>query len=429
MDSQSVTLPKNDQEWSLWLKLATLNRVETQIFKSLVRRRIQIPPSIFQTLQLRANQVIEQNRKRREEAETLFEDLEKNQIQYILLKGNALSEEIYQDLDYKQMNDFDLLFKSDDLGQLYEIYTDLNYLSAASLTKDFRKQEKHTHHWPPFFSRNMNLFLGTHWNLISPYSKVKIPESLLWKESEYFQFSGRKMKRLSTEMFLIHLCVHLSPYKLGLKELADLYNFIFFFESKINWGKFKSLVVQTHAQDQVFRAFSIVESLFESPRLAEFCTTLSIDVSLEIQEEIKKRTDPPIKALYLRTAQISKIEKNFGFFSLSESPLEKTYFLFKMWRNYLWAPSEECFRLCHEVPSQSWTKRVRVGFQAINQINRAFIQDLGLTVFVLVTLQHHIELAKALAKKMAGRPCKNIAQKADQLGLPLQDLKALSQLE
>ena len=429
LDDEELMLPNLDQEWKNWLSLAVLNRIETQVFNSLTRRNIAVPKNVMQALAERAHTVIEQNRKRRTEAKLLFATLEKERIPFIVLKGNALAQEIYQDLDYKQMNDFDLLFQPKDLDKLEIIYKKMDYLSAASLDPKFRKQEKYSHHWPPFFSRNMHLFLGTHWNLVSPFSKVKIPDEALWKNVESFTFDGQNLQRLGKENFLLHLCVHLSPYKLGLKELADLYNFIFYFEKQIRWDDFIKLVQGTNAEDSTYRAFSILQSLFQSAIIDKVISAIESTVSKSIRSEVRVRTQPPIKALYIRTGHVSKIEKNFGFFSLSDKPSEKAYFLFKMWKNYLWAPWEECFRLCHEIPNPSLLKRLVYSCRSIREINRSFITDLGLKVYVLVTLQHHIELTKAIFNKLIGKPCEGIAQKANKLGLALTDLKNLSQVE
>ncbi len=429
LEEETLVMPNTDEEWANWLSLAVLNRIETQILNSITRRNISVPNKIMQVLAERARTVIEQNKKRRAEAKRLFTVLENEKIPFIVLKGNALAQEIYQDLDYKQMNDFDLLFQSKDLDKLEVIYKQMDYLSAASLDPNFRKQEKYSHHWPPFFSRNMHLFLGTHWNLASPFSKVKIPCEILWKNTESFSFDGQILQRLAKEAFLLHLCVHLSPYKLGLKELADLYNFIFFFEKQIHWDEFLNLAQQTGAEDNVYRAFSILQSLFQSAAIDKIISSVESQVSNTTLKEINIRTQPPIKALYIRTGHVSKIEKNFGFFSLSDKPSEKAYFLFKMWKNYLWAPWEECFRLCHEIPNPSWPKRLIYSWRSIREINRSFITDLGLKVYILVTIQHHIELTKAIFNKIIGKPCEGIAQKAEKLGLALSDLKNLSQVE
>ena len=156
---------------------------------------------------------------------------------------------------------------------------------------------------------------------------------------------------------------------------------------------------------------------------------MTTKVTKSVHDEVQKRTQPPIKALYIRTGHVSKIEKNFGFFSLSDKPSEKAYFLFKMWKNYLWAPWEECFRLCHEIPNSSWLPRFLYSWRSIAEINKSFVTDLGMKVYILVTVQHHIELTKSIFNRLVGKPCEGISQKAEKLGLALTDLKNLSQVE
>src|SRR5207244_3288798 len=109
----------------------------------------------------------------------LFDDLTRQNISFIVLKGNAIAEEIYDDADYKQMNDFDLLFRRQDLHRLAQVYLDFPLQSAAQLGENFRSQEKYSHHWPLFFSPDLKLFIGTHWNIVAPSRNINFPEKWL----------------------------------------------------------------------------------------------------------------------------------------------------------------------------------------------------------------------------------------------------------
>lgn len=421
--------PKTRDEWKAWYDLAVLNRVETQIYQSCLQKKVQIPEPYLSLLKNRSDEITKQNQLRRLEAKKLFSALEKNNIEFLVLKGNAIAQEIYQNLDYKQMNDFDLLFHKKDLDQLLQIYQDLDYLSAAALEEDFRKQEKYSHHWPPFFSRNLHLFIGTHWNVVSPLSSVKISEEFLWQGAESFVYGDRQLKRLSPQNFFFHFCVHLSPFKLGLKELSDIYNFFISIEPHFSVEEFVQVVKKTQSVDPVYRTVKILESLFTSGRLSQLCFMLEPLASDKIRKQVQFRTTPALKTLYLRTSHISKIEKNFGLFSLTESPLEKAHFLGKMWKTYLWPSREESFRLCHQIPNKNPLQRVWVSFLSVVRITQALMQDLGPGIFIFVTLRHHVELTKAVLRKIMGRPCPGLEEKVKRLGLNLADLKALSQLE
>lgn len=424
-----IQLPTSDEQWEKWYGLAVLNRIETQVFKGILKLKITVPTFILKKLKERTSFIIQQNTSRRNEALLLFQKLNSAQIPFLVLKGNAISNEVYGDLDYKQMNDFDLLFKKEHLNELLNVYSNLGLQTAASLSTDFRKQEKYSHHWPPFFSRNLNLFIGTHWNLVSPLTHVKIPEEMLWEKTETFCFDNQMLERLSNNNFLLHLCVHLSNFKLGLKELADLYNFIDHFDSKINWSHFLQMTIDAHAENRVYHALAIVDSLVEIPSVASFLGKLKFYVLASTQKEVQFRISPPVKTLYLRTGHISKIEKNFAYFSLSESPLEKAYFLSKMWKNYLLPPIRERFRLCHEMYQESLWAQFRVSCKSVAKISQSFIHEMGALIFIIVTIRHHTELIKVCWRKLSGKRCRTLEEKALELGLKTDSLKALSQLE
>ena len=62
-----------------------------------------------------------------------------------------------------------------DLDATYDIYEEMRLFSAVELVGGSpRKQEKFSHHAPPFFSRDLKLMVGTHWGLITPLAPYTI---------------------------------------------------------------------------------------------------------------------------------------------------------------------------------------------------------------------------------------------------------------
>lgn len=417
-------LPQSLSGWHRWLECAQHNRIETQVWKNV--QGLELPEFIRTGLAERSQVIRHQNQLRRKEAQRLFDKLAERQIPVVVLKGNAISLEIYKDADYKQMNDFDLLFKREDLDRLAEVYQELGYSTAAALGGNFRDQEKYSHHWPLFFSKDMCLFIGTHWGLVSPFGKIKLNDEEIWQRVRPLT---HQVHRLSIEDSLHHFCVHLSPYKVGIKELSDIYNFLIFHRDDINWNFFSRLVEQSNSQESVFRALSLCQSLFDLPGVNAFLEKLKPFLGKAIKKEMLHRLHPPEKILFTRTTHISKIEKTYALFSLTDAPSEKAFLLGKMWRLYLWPSFSEACRLCHDKPEFSLLRYFKVRSRAPLLISQAFIHDLGVGVFIFVTLRHHWQLGRTLLNFAMARKTRSLKDKAQILGLNFNDVKNLAALE
>ena len=120
-----------------------------------------------------------------------------------------------------------------------------------------RKQEKFSHHAPPFFSRDLKLMVGTHWGLITPLAPYTIDYDAIWSRVVDVDFYGHPAKAMAPEDNLHHLCVHLPYYKCGLRELADIYNLVR--HQPIDWGLFAAEVAKAKTENLVYHALSLVQ--------------------------------------------------------------------------------------------------------------------------------------------------------------------------
>lgn len=421
-------LPKTIEEWEDWLQCVQHNRVESQVYSSILQHQLKIPTWVMTVLFERNQKVRLQNRLRREKFVELLKALKEQQVPVILLKGNALAKEVYGDYDYKQMNDFDLLFQESSLKIVFQIYQDFKYVSLASLGKNPRNQEAYSHHWPPYFNADLTLFLGTHWNLINPFSSIKIHPEDLWNRADTISYEGYPVLRLSKEDFIHHLCIHLSPYKVGVKELADIYNALIHWTS-FNWKIFFEIVEQAKSYNSVYRALSLSQSLISLKNVADFLDSIKEHVDPRILAEVEQRTDVPENILRTRTTHISKIEKTYALFSLSDNPFEKTHLLSRMWRLFLLPPLKEAAHLCFvPYPKNSWNA-LKCRAQAPLLIARALAHEMGWKVFILVSLSHQWNLLRSWLRFLVQPKSVGLREKAKQLGINLTQLTAATTLD
>lgn len=429
--------PESENEIIDFLYLASLNKVGANLYLQIKRLKetfgINVSESLFKPLEETYTKIHSKNIRRLEVGLPVLLEMKKRGVEVIILKGNAIAEEIYGDIGYKPMNDIDILIKKVDIEVVYEIFSDFSLLAAASLEEDIKKQEKYSHHAPPFFNRGFDVFFGTHWDIAAPTRGLSIPIEKFWDEKEEFLLMGEKFLRLSPMHFIFHLCVHLSPAKTGLREVGDILKMIEHRQKDLDVKKFIQLSIDSKATEEVFEALSLVNAIGSYPFVKEVLKELEQFQSESVKERVTKRSSPRHKLLHLRTNYVSKIEKTFALFMLTDAPIEKTYLLAKMWRLYLFVPLKEALKLDYEFEDVSLFKKIKSVLIAPLRISQVFIKDLGLFVFIFVTLRHEWVLltsyGKFIVNFLKGRPTQDLNAYAKKLGLSFNEIKEIQALD
>ena len=430
----NVQLPITAIEQTEFLQLAAHNKVGANLYLQLKRLDYKGNDFLLRALEETYLKVKAKNVQRLKVGIPILVKLKKQGIEVIVLKGNAIAEDIFFDIGYKPMNDIDILVKREDLSAIFEIFQKEHLITAAPLEADFRKQEKYSHHWPPFFDKKLDVFLGTHWDIAAPTRGLKIPIQDFWNCKEEFMLMGETFYRLSPKHFILHLCVHLNSAKTGLREIGDLVAMIEVNENKLDVAEFIQMTTKSHTEKEVFEALSLATALRSFKSIEEILTTLNrLIVDEDFKAMVKKRSSPRHKLLHIRTNYISKIEKTFALFMLTEAPLEKTLLLAKMWRIYLLVPGPEALRLDYEFPEASFLKKILSSLLAPLKISQVFIKDMGFSIFMIVTLRHQWVLLRSygnyIIKKIKGEPIQSLDSIAKGLGLTFKEIKEISALD
>jgi hypothetical protein len=129
-------------------------------------------------------------------------------IDLLALKGPVLSVQLYSDLGMRQSNDIDLLVKGEDLDRAARLLLRQGYectFPDFELTAKQRKvlQSACHHYCYRHLGRSVNLEL--HWRFA-----LWMPEhvAVLWKHSQWMEWSGARFLRPNEEMSLLILCDH-----------------------------------------------------------------------------------------------------------------------------------------------------------------------------------------------------------------------------
>ena len=185
---------------------------------------------------------------------TLTDNLQKENIWFVPLKGPLLSYRIYGDATCRRYRDFDFLVKPADASNVIRLFCSLGF--------EYEKQR-----WPEkenerarIISRvnQLTLFnpaehqtVEIHWRVfIDPVITFDRIEEVVRKNIQKVSFAGREMLQFSLEFELFYLIIHggLHTWR-RLKWLVDVHEIISRF--RVDKKKFEELVNQFSAQRMI----------------------------------------------------------------------------------------------------------------------------------------------------------------------------------
>lgn len=385
-DDQIRAEIKHINNWNDFYNLCEHNRVSPWIYKNLLKLDLtHFLPMVIQNQFIKSCQTIEErNKLRLENAKIFLTKFTESNIDVVILKGIGFAETIYGDPFYKRMNDVDILIKKNDLNKIWPIYEELKYFSMGELLgKSPRQYEDFSHHLPPYFSRDLNLMIGTHWELVTPMRGYQINYENLWKRVQPLNFYGIKLLQLSALDNLHHLCIHLSSYKAGVREVMDIYNLIKFYEGKIEPRDFIKEVTDSGTINPVFYALSITNILRPSDFSKTILENLRPLTSNKIKNKVKNNLYSINVILRSRSIQVTRVDKAFSSFKITKKPTEKLKFYIQMWSHILFPPKDEISRLNHW-EDMGALKSVWGRIISPFKIMGSLCEDLGTKIFFLL---------------------------------------------
>jgi hypothetical protein len=146
------------------------------------------------------------NLKNRENLSRLIRKIRAADIEIILLKGAHLLEYVYDDIALRSMGDVDILIKKEDLPYAEKIilengYKFKDYNDEVSGHQNIEDRLKASERDLSYISINGYKLLEVHWTI-----KLDIDSEEIWQNSEEKLFEGEKIKILSYEDLVLHLC-------------------------------------------------------------------------------------------------------------------------------------------------------------------------------------------------------------------------------
>ncbi len=185
-------------------------------------------------------------------------------LEVVALKGVALAGMVYRDVGLRPMMDIDLLVRKDDIELAQRIMADLHYTMAVKYKSEQWFREKHFH-LPPYRHREKPVVVEIHWHVTENVSDVDMQK--WWERAENKNLMGCRIKVLSPEDMLVHLCIHLYDHGYAnafvLRGLCDIYETLRHFEAEIDWELLRSQTKKQGIEKKVHSMLYLVQSFYD----------------------------------------------------------------------------------------------------------------------------------------------------------------------
>lgn len=250
----------NTLDWDYIIHHCTQHKLLPVLYNR-IRNALQIPQYIVQILDNEYKIRKHIYSKQRDEFLHLLNELDKDGLKIILLKGVYLAEKCYNDPLERPYLDMDILIQKNETEDVFRVMKSLGYVQG--------KYNRNTHTIDKFDNNRLNGYeselqhygefvklsgsdffpiysVDVHHRLSTIFDSFYYDSNLLFQRAKKENIQGINFWRLSNEDFLLHLSSHLYWHTLSLRDiisgrdirlLSYLDIALFVSKNKINWEK------------------------------------------------------------------------------------------------------------------------------------------------------------------------------------------------
>jgi hypothetical protein len=346
-----------------------------------------------------------QNDQRNEVAKQFLKRFSEENIDVIILKGNCLAHEVYHEIGYKRMNDFDILIHKNDWDRIQSIYLELGFIPLGfGWSGEKEKPAKFSHVGMSFISPDFKCIVGSQWGLKSPTTQYKDFIHEAWESAVEFNFLGIQCKQLSPEFHLLHLILHLGIYKCGIRDCMDLYNLLRVKE--INSSILLPLLEKSNAVEKAFFSLEIMQ--LSSPNLAQdILNGLRPKRTSFLMKRLERRLKLQAITGDYQTAYndyFQDIEKQVIYFNLFTKFHIKFLFYLKVIRLIYFPAKKYVLKLNDLTENAPWYSVVFRRLTTPGRIFSLIAQEIGWKFTILLFLKLGIDLLVSLKNYFIKKP-------------------------
>jgi hypothetical protein len=372
-------LAQRGLSWEEMGRLAELNAVAPLTLKNVGAAGLtaSVPHPVLEAWETATAAVRAAAAARQEHGGRLLAALERAGVETIVLKGSLFAASLYGNPAYKKMNDVDLLVRFADAERALATLRAEGFRGVGELFGE-KEISARSHHAPPYVSEDLACVIGPHWGLCSPLAPWRPDLDGIWERKAPVEVAGARAWRMSWEDNLLHLCIHLPFFKIGLRELADVYNVALFAEPGIDWPRFDALVARWRAEDAAYRVLRLTDALVDLGIPAAMLERWRARARAFTREDTDARAARPDLILESRSTQVARIEKAYAVFKLTGKYSERARAWAGMWAGLLWPKEAEALKLSGLEPgARGWRARSAARLRAPAKLWRAMAREHG----------------------------------------------------
>jgi hypothetical protein len=236
----------------------------------------------------------------------LFDHLEAQNIEFLVLKGWAFMGDIYTDLSQRSISDVDILLKPQDLKSVVSRLQieGFNCFLGSQCIENLDSAGANRTPLELSFNNSQDVTIDLHAHIMPSdwaLPAYDIDMGAIWQgSSPYTDWTGNERKRLNYEHTVLHLITHIMRHDLGTQSpqsFRDLDLWVRKYQSEINWDEIIELSNKWGLNTDLCFVTSYSQILLKTPFPQAFLTTLKN--SLNRQKWIRKLI--PLSAV--RTSQ------------------------------------------------------------------------------------------------------------------------------
>ncbi|MBC5765308.1 nucleotidyltransferase domain-containing protein [Ramlibacter albus] len=179
-------------------------------------------------------------------------------IDAVLVKGPALSADVYGSALARQSNDLDILVRRESVERTRSLLHSLGFTEMLPLEAHLRDALLETQHECLYRSAGTGICVDLHWDVDTTEIAIDVEE--LWADARPHRFMGRRVMRLSPELEFVLLCAHGSKH--GWDRLKWLVDIKVLSDRPLAWEKVWQLAQEHDATAEVSTAMAVVGAIY-----------------------------------------------------------------------------------------------------------------------------------------------------------------------
>ncbi len=254
-----------DSDWSELTKLAKKQHVLNIVYLRLKENNLQkiVPDEILLEMQKSFEKLTMNNLRLKGEFNKLVNEMQKQDIPVIALKGMFLTYKIYPYIGLRFMRDLDILVPVNKAHEAYSVAQSLGYQSENINEEHFSFFKEH--HLLQMINRSGSI-LEIHGNIISPGKNYSVSPDIFWQNSKKVKMDNTEFDVLDPIDLILHLCIHISYQDIFYTDLRHYYDLLItlnHYSDKIDWNEFNKRCYERKWQKGVFFVFKLLNEMFE----------------------------------------------------------------------------------------------------------------------------------------------------------------------